>query len=146
MDASITFTCKGDDVRTLRGEGDVSITEGNVFAIPFLGPFSEILNKIVPGMGISRARNATATFTLGDGILTNKDLTIVGNGFSMFGGGRIWFTEDKLDFDIRINARGLPGVLLFPVSKLLEYRANSRFTKPDWRMKAIPRLNGEKAQ
>jgi hypothetical protein len=137
MDATINFTCKGDDARTLRGEGEVSVTEGNVFAIPFLGPFSEILNKIVPGMGYSRARKATATFTLGDGILTNKDLTIVGNGFSMFGGGRIWFLDDKLDFDIRLNAQGLPGVLLFPVSKLLEYRANSRFTKPDWRPKAL---------
>ena len=70
---------------------------------------------------------------------------IEGNGFSMFGGGRIWMVEDKLDYDIRINARGLPGVLLFPVSKLLEYRANSRFSKPDWRLRVIPRLNGEKA-
>ena len=146
MDASIAFTCKGDDARTLRGDGEVSVTEGNVFAIPFLGPFSEILNKIVPGMGISRARKATGTFTLGDGILTNKDLVIEGNGFSMYGGGRIWFIDDKIDFDIRINARGLPGVLLFPVSKLLEYRTNSRFTKPDWRMKVVPRLGGDRAQ
>ena len=137
MDSTIAFTCKGDDIRTLRGEGEVSITEGNVFAIPFLGPFSEILNKIVPGMGYSRARKATGTFSLSDGILTNKDLTIVGNGFSMFGGGRIWFIDDKIDFDIRINAQGLPGILTFPLSKLLEYRANSRFTKPEWRPKAL---------
>ena len=146
MDASVAFTCKGDDTRTLRGEGEVSVTEGNVFAIPFLGPLSDILNKIVPGMGVSRARKATASFTMGDGIVTAKDLVVEGNGFSMYGGGRIWFIEDKLDFDIRINARGLPGVLLFPVSKLLEYRANSRFTKPEWHLRAIPRLNGEKSQ
>jgi hypothetical protein len=146
MDASIAFTCKGDDTRTLRGQGEVSVTEGNVFAIPFLGPFSEILNKIIPGTGYSRARKATATFVIDDGILSNKDLVIEGNGFSMYGDGRIWVTEDKIDYDIRINARGLPGVLLLPVSKLLEYRANSHFTKPDWRMKALPRLSGEKAQ
>jgi hypothetical protein len=146
MDASCKFTGKGDDARTLRGTGDVSLTEGNVFAIPFLGPFSEILNKIVPGMGYSRARKATGTFSLADGILTNRDLAIIGNGFSMYGGGRIWYTEDKLDFDIRINAKGLPGVILFPVSKLLEYRANSRFTKPEWHPKALPRLLGDKTQ
>jgi hypothetical protein len=64
----------------------------------------------------------------------------------MIGGGRIWFLDDKMDFDMRINAQGLPGVLLFPVSKLMEYRANSKFSKPEWRPKALPRLSGEKAQ
>ena len=137
LDGSCTFTGKGGAAVSLRGEGEVSVTEGNVFAIPFLGPFSDILNKIVPGMGYSRANKATATFTMGDGILSNKNLVIAGKGFSMYGGGRIWMTEDKIDYDIRINAQGLPGVLLFPVSKLLEYRANSRFTKPDWRPKAL---------
>ncbi len=145
MDVACAFTGKGEDARALRGEGEVSVTEGNVFAIPFLGPFSEILNKLVPGMGYSRARKATASFAMGDGIVTAKNLVIAGNGFSMYGGGRIWMIEDKIDFDIRINAQGLPGVILLPFSKLLEYRANSRFSKPDWRMKAIPRLGAEKA-
>jgi hypothetical protein len=144
MDATCTFTGKGDDATTQRGDGEVSITEGNVFAIPFLGPFSEILNKIVPGMGYSRARKATVAFSMGDGIVTAKDLVIAGNGFSMYGGGRIWMIEDKIDFDIRLNAQGLPGVLLFPVSKLLEYRANSRFSNPDWHPKALPRFGGDR--
>ncbi|MEO6739959.1 MAG: AsmA-like C-terminal region-containing protein [Chthoniobacteraceae bacterium] len=145
LDGTCTFTGKGDAAVTMRGDGEVSVTDGNVFAIPFLGPLSDILNKIVPGMGISRARKATAKFSMDEGILTNKDLIIEGNGFSMYGGGRIWMVEDKIDYDIRINARGLPGVLLFPMSKLLEYRANSRFTKPDWRLRVVPRLTGEKA-
>ena len=144
LDGECTFTGKGDEARTLRGDGEISITEGNVFAIPFLGPFSEILSKMVPGMGYSRARKATATFSMADGIITNKDLQIVGNGFSMFGAGRIWMVEDRIDYDVRINARGLPGVVLFPVSKLLEYRAESRFSKPDWRLRVVPRLNGNR--
>ena len=145
LDGACTFTGKGDAAVTMRGDGEVSVTEGNVFAIPFLGPLSDILNKIVPGMGISRARKATAKFSMADGILTNKDLIIEGNGFSMYGGGRIWMVEDKIDYDIRINARGLPGVLLFPVSKLLEYRANTRFSNPEWHLRVVPRLTGEKA-
>ncbi len=144
LDGTCTFSGKGDEARAIRGDGEVSVTEGNVFAIPFLGPFSEILNKIVPGMGYSRARKATAEFSMGDGIVTAKELVIKGNGFSMYGDGRIWMIEDKMDFDIRINAQGLPGVLLFPVSKLLEYRANSRFSSPDWRPKALPRFGGDR--
>ena len=144
MDATCSFSGRGEEARAIRGEGEVSVTEGNVFAIPFLGPFSEILNKIIPGTGYSRARKATATFAMGDGIVSTKNLVIAGNGFSMFGDGRIWMVEDKIDFDIRINAQGLPGMILLPFSKLLEYRANSRFSKPDWHLRAMPRLGGEK--
>ena len=137
LDGVCNFTGRGDDVGTLRADGEVTVSEGNVFAIPFLGPLSGILDKLIPGMGYSRARKATATFAIADGILSNKDLVIAGNGFSMFGGGRIWIMEDKIDFDIRINTHGLPGMLLTPVSKLFEYRANSAFSKPDWKPKVF---------
>jgi hypothetical protein len=142
LDGSCNFTGKRDDAMALRGEGEVSVTEGNVFAIPFLGPLSNILNKVVPGMGYSRARKATASFSMGDGIVSTRNFVVEGNGFSMYGDGRIWMVQDKIDFDARINAKGIPGVVLFPVSKLLEYRADSRFSQPDWRPKVVPRLGG----
>ena len=134
------FNGKGDDARTMRGEGKMEITEGNVFAIPFLGPFSDVLNKIVPGMGYNLARRAALTFAIADGIITTKNLEIEGKGFSMFGDGRIWFLDDRMDFDMRLNAQGLPGVLLLPVSALLEYRSVSKFSEPDWRAKVIPKF------
>ena len=140
LDGTYSFSGKGDEARTMRGEGEVTLTDGNVFAIPFLGPFSEILNKIVPGMGYNRADKASMSFGITDGIITTKNFLITGKGFSMIGGGRIWFLDDKMDFDIRINAQGLPGVLFFPVSKLLEYRAASKFSKPEWRPRIIPRI------
>ena len=146
LDAAYSFSGKGDEGRTMRGEGEVTVTDGKVFAIPFLGPFSEILNKIVPGMGYNRAHKASMTFGIAEGIITTKNFLITGKGFSMMGGGRIWFLDDKMDFDIRINAQGLPGVLFFPVSKLLEYRAASKFSKPEWRPKIIPRINVEKTR
>jgi len=45
-----------------------------------------------------------------------------------------------MDFDMRINAQGLPGVLLFPVSKLFEYTSDEKLSKPTWRPKVVPRL------
>ena len=128
----------------MRGKGELTVTDGKVFAIPFLGPFSEILNKIVPKMGYNAAHKAAASFAIEDGVITTKDFLITGKGFSMMGGGRIWFLDDRMDFDVRINAQGLPGVLFFPVSKLLEYRAASKFSKPDWRPKIIPRIPSDR--
>ncbi len=135
------FSGKGDDGRLMQGEGKLNITEGNVFAIPFLGPFSDVLNKIVPGMGYNLARRASLTFAIAEGIITTKNLEIEGRGFSMFGQGRIWFLDDRMDFDMRLNAQGLPGLLLLPVSELLEYRSVSKFSEPNWSPKVIPKLN-----
>lgn len=138
LNAAYDFTGRGEDGRTMEGRGEMTVTDGNVFAIPFLGPFSDILNKIVPGMGYNVAQKASAKFAVANGIISTKDFVVSGKGFSMIGDGRIWFLEDKMDFDIRINAQGLPGVLLFPMSKLFEYRADSKFSEPNWHPKVIP--------
>ncbi len=140
LNLTYDFTGRGEDARAMEGRGDFAVTDGNVFAIPFLGPFSGILNGLVPGMGHDVARKGTATFLLKDGVASTNDLVIEGNGFSMIGHGRLFFIDDKMDFDMRINAQGLPGVLLFPVSKLLEYTADDKLSKPNWRPKLVPRL------
>jgi len=140
LDARYNFTGKGDDSRAMRGQGQLTVTDGAVFSIPFLGPLSGILNGIVPGMGDDVARKGSANFSVANGTITTKDFLIEGRGFSMFGEGDLFFLDDAMDFDIRINARGLPGVLLFPVSKLFEYTSTDSLSKPTWRPKVIPRL------
>lgn len=142
MNGSYHFTGVRDDARTMHGEGDLTVTDSNVFAIPFLGPLSEFLGGIAPSAVFSKAHRATASLSIADGIITAKKLLIEGKGFSMIGDGRIWFLDDRMDFTMRINARGLPGVILFPVSKLLEVRSVSKFSKPEWRPKVIPTLRG----
>src|SRR6185436_18608665 len=58
------FTGRGDDARTMEGRGELTVANGNVFAIPFLGPLSGVLDGIVPGMGHTVARHASSTFTI----------------------------------------------------------------------------------
>ena len=50
VNAAYNFTGKGDDSRTMQGRGNIAVTDGDVFAIPFLGPLSGILNSIVSGL------------------------------------------------------------------------------------------------
>jgi hypothetical protein len=140
LNGTYHFTGAGDDAKTMRGEGELMVTDGNVFAIPFLGPLSEYVSKIVPGVGYNKAHKGSAAFTVADGVMSTKRLVIEGKGFSMIGSGRIWFLEDRMDFDMRINARGPLGALLFPVSKMLEVHSNSKVSKPDWHLKVLPTL------
>ena len=130
------FTGVGTDWRTMRGNGKVEVSNGDVFAIPVFGPLSGILNKIVPGSGYSIARTATATFKVENGIIHTDDFEAAGALFSMLGHGDIHFLDDKLDFSMRLNMNG-PGVLLTPVYKLFEYAGTGSLKKPDWHPKVF---------
>jgi hypothetical protein len=54
----------------------------------------------------------------------------------MRGSGDLHFLDDRLDFDVRIDASG-PGVLLTPMYKLFEYKGEGSLAKPTWRPKHL---------
>jgi hypothetical protein len=122
----------GTDPRRMTGAGKVAVTNGDVFAIPVFGPLSEILNQIVPGTGYSIAHDASANFTVRDGIVHTNDFNVSGQLFSIVGHGDVYFLDDKLDFNVRLNMKG-PGMLLTPVYKLFEYSGTGSLKKPSWR-------------
>ncbi len=136
-----SFLWKGDDdnARKVDGSGELSVTNGNVFVIPFLGPLSTLLNAVVPGLGVSTAHKATASFTVKDGVFNTRNLHIDGTGFTLLGHGDLNFVDDTMQFYARVNARSLPGFVLFPVSKLLEYAAEGKLSKPVWKPRILTR-------
>jgi hypothetical protein len=134
LSGAYDFDGFGTDARKMHGTGKVAVTNGDVFAIPVLGPISEILNHIVPGVGYSIARDAGAKFTIRDGIIHTDDFNVSGQLFSVVGHGDIHFLDDKIDLDVRISANG-PGIVLTPVYKLFEYKAEGSLKKPDWHPK-----------
>jgi len=134
LSGTYDFTGFGTDARKMNGGGKVAVTSGDVFAIPVLGPISEILNHIIPGMGYSIAREASTKFRINDGIIHTDDFNVSGQLFSVIGHGDLHFLDDKIDLDVRISAKG-PGVVLTPVYKLFEYKAEGSLKKPDWHPK-----------
>ncbi len=128
------WSALNSDARTMRGNGAVKVTEGDIFAIPVFGPLSGLLSAIIPGAGYSLAHKANASFAIQDGVLHTDDFKVSGKLFGMIGHGDVHFMEDKLDFDVRIDANG-PGVLLTPMYKLFEYKAEGSISKPNWHPK-----------
>jgi len=128
------FTGVGSESRLLKGEGLVKVTDGNVFAIPIFGPLSELVSKMFAGVGYSVAREATAAFTIREGVVHTDKLRVSGKLFAMLGHGDVDFLRNKLDFDIRIDAAGA-GAVLTPIYKLFEYHGEGTLTKPIWRPK-----------
>ncbi|MGH8093404.1 MAG: AsmA-like C-terminal region-containing protein, partial [Chthoniobacterales bacterium] len=124
------------DRKALRGSGRVEVTDGNVFAIPIFGPLSDLLSKMFSGAGYSIAHEATAPFTVKDGVIHTDKLRVSGKLFAMLGHGDINFLKNNLDFDIRVDAGG-PGAVLMPLYKLFEYHGEGSLTKPIWRPKRL---------
>jgi len=124
----------GSDARSMQGNGSARVTDGDIFAIPIFGPLSGMLSAIIPGAGYSLASKANASFTIEEGVIHTDDFKVSGKLFGMIGHGDLRFLDDKLDFDIRINANG-PGVLLTPMYKLFEYKGEGSISKPTWRPK-----------
>jgi len=144
MSGKFKFTARMKEEQKMRGNGSIRVEDGHVFAIPLLGPLSDIINKIIPKAGYQTARLATADFRMGDEKISTDNLVVEGSGFSLFGSGDIYFMKDRMDMSVRINARGIPGIVLFPVSKLFEYVSTGSVSNPEWKPKIIPRFgNGD---
>ncbi len=133
LEASYRWSGHSDEAREMRGAGSVKVTRGNVFAIPVFGPLSGILNEILPGIGKNVAHQATADFLISGGKIYNGNLVVKGTGFSMLGGGWLGFTDDTMNFRMRVAPQGPVGTLLYPVSKLFEYSSQGSLNKPVWR-------------
>jgi AsmA-like C-terminal region len=134
LNGAYEWTSVGSDARAMQGTGTAKVTEGDVFAIPIFGPLSDLISAIIPGAGYSLARQANANFTIKDGTIHTDDFKVAGKLFGMIGHGDIHFLEDKLDFDIRIQAGGA-GVVLTPMYKLFEYKGEGSIAKPSWHPK-----------
>ena len=134
LSGTYDWTGLGSDARSMRGKGNAQVTDGDIFAIPIFGPLSGIMSAIIPGAGYSQAHKANASFTIKEGVIHTDDFKVSAKLLGMVGHGDVHLLDDKVDFDIRIDANG-PGVLLTPMYKLFEYKGEGSISKPNWHPK-----------
>jgi len=136
MSGHYDWSGNGDDARTMTGQGEVDVRNGDVFAVPLFGPLSNMLDAIIPGVGYRVARKASMSFTIHDGVIRTPDFHVDAGTFGMIGHGDSHFLDDKIDFDVRVQATGA-GAVLTPLYKFFEYRAEGSLSHPTWRAKNL---------
>lgn len=128
------------------GFGRVTMRDGLLWDIPVFSLLSPVLNTVVPGLGNSRARAATATFVIDDSVIQTEDLEIqAGPAYLLYKG--------TLDFDWNIRARvqaeimaGTPllgpifSLVLSPVTKALMFRVSGTLGKPTLEPLYVPKF------
>lgn len=129
------FTGMFDDWKTLKGDGVAIIVNGNLYAVPILGPLTPLLGGFLPApiKGFNVAKEATCTFNVEDGFVYTGNLEALTAAFRLVAKGNANFIDDKVEFDAQARMRGLPGIVLRPVSELLEYQARGSIGDPAWK-------------
>jgi hypothetical protein len=120
------------------------MSNGLLWDVPVFGVVSPVLNNISPGMGNSRATDASAQFFMTNGVLSTDNLKIdtfamalLGNGtVDLRGNMSVHFTADLL--------RNVPAigqffsVVTWPVGKVFECKVTGTWQKPKIRPTFIP--------
>lgn len=142
----VSFSGRTNDWGALRGEGVAVILNGNLYAIPVLGPLTPLIGGLLPGSigGYNVAKEANCTFSIGGGKVVTQDFEALTSAFRIVAKGEVDFLRGaKMDFNAQARMRGLPGLVFRPVSELLEYKGEGTVAAPLWRSAHFSRSEEE---
>jgi hypothetical protein len=128
------------------GHGYVHIHDALLWQIKILGFLSPLLNAISPGAGDSRARQASALFTVGEGRVSSDDLEIHSTGVRLLYRGSVTMNKEingrveaDLLRDTPVFGRFL-SLALTPLSKLFEYQISGPLRQPVFKPVYVPKF------
>lgn len=133
----IDFVHHGVAAAGLSGEGLIALEEGELFSVPIFGPLSPVLSAVLASRkaGFQEARDAFCTFTVKDGVLRTEDFLTTTPSLVFTGDATADLNRSTLDMTIRMNARGLLGVITLPLKPfygLFQFRGTGPLREPKW--------------
>jgi hypothetical protein len=113
------------------------LENAELFSVPMFGPLTPLVGGVLndENAGVQRAKDAFCTFEIEDGILITKDFQTSTNSLNFAGNGSVNMKEQTLDMTMRLNARGLLGILtrpLRPFSGLFQFRGTGPLKATQW--------------
>lgn len=133
----IDFSLLGAEAGGLNGEGHLALEEGELFDVPVFGPLSPLIAAVLGKRkaGFQEATDAFFSFQVEDGVISTTDFLTTTPSLVFTGDGRADLPEETLDMTIRMNARGLLGVITLPLRPfygLFQFRGSGPIDKPEW--------------
>jgi hypothetical protein len=124
------------DWQTWDGFGHADLRDGLLWDVPIFGILSPVLNTVWPGLGNSRATEASARFAITNGVIYSDSLEIRSTRMRLQYTGAVDLRENV---NARVTAQllrdtwvvgPLVSTALWPVSKLLEYHVTGTLKNP----------------
>jgi hypothetical protein len=138
LTGSIDFNGTADGIQDFNADGLIGITKGNLVSLPVLGPLSPVIAGVLGDkrMGYERAKDASSTFAIRQGVAQTKDFVATSTSIVLTGEGWIDLDTEKMDMTVRVNARGLLGLLTMPLKPfkgIFQFRGTGLYSAPLWR-------------
>jgi hypothetical protein len=147
IDLDLTVnSARTSDLSSWNGYGRAELREGLLWDVPIFGFLSPVLNGVIPGLGNIRAERGSATFTLTNGVIHTRDLVIACPPAKLLYRGTLDFeqrVDAKVEGQILSDLGGigpLVGLLLRPLTKLLEFRVTGTLSDVKADPLYIPKL------
>ncbi len=128
------------------GFGRANLHDGLLWDIPIFGILSPVLNTFSSGLGNSRATDATAKFSMTNGVIYSDSLKIHSTMMQMEYTGTV---DLQQNVNARVTARllrntwmigPLVSTVLWPVSKLFEFKVTGTLKNPKSEPVYVPKL------
>ncbi len=133
----INFSLNDNKVETMAGTGLLALEDAELFSVPMFGPLTPLVGGVLndENAGVQRAKDAFCTFEIKDGILSSRDFQTTTNSLNFAGNGSVDMKQQTLDMTMRLNARGLLGILtrpLRPFSGLFQFHGSGPLKATRW--------------
>lgn len=134
------------DWQTWNGAGRAQLLDGLLWDVPIFALMSPLLNAFSPGLGNSRATEATGQFIMTNGVISSDSVVIRAQSMRLEYSGTVDL-EEKLN--ARVTARLLRNMpvigsvlsfVLTPVSKIFECRVGGTLSDPKVSPVYIPKI------
>jgi hypothetical protein len=108
-----------------------------LFSVPMFGPLSPLIGGVLNNRraGFERAKSAFCNFKIKDGILSTRDFKTSTTSLTFVGDGTVDLNEQTLDLTMRMNARGLLGLITLPLRPfygMFQFRGTGPLKEPKW--------------
>lgn len=133
----IGFTMTNRNVTTMNGEGLLAMEKTELFSVPMFGPLSPVVSTVLNNRnaGFEHAGNAFCNFTIRNGILSTRDFNTSTKSLSFNGDGSVNLDTHAFDMTMRMNARGLLGIITLPLKPfygMFQFRGTGQLKNPTW--------------
>jgi hypothetical protein len=152
IDAQLEFSGLGSDLRSLEGQGEAHITQGDLGELPVVLRFAKFLNVPNALSDAPRARIKTmfdssdVSFTIAHGLWTLDPIKFTGNAFSLQGRGSL---DPQANLDLRLRVLLGRDRWHVPFFSDVTREASAQFlivhvkgtpAYPDFKLEALPQL------